>query len=75
MNATRLRFKYALRQCKLIEETVSADSSHCKIKINIDFWKDVRKNKNNSVPLEDKVDNYFEEENIANIWKSHFPNY
>ena len=31
--------------------------------------------KNNSVPLANKVNNCFGEENIANMWKSHFPNY
>ena len=45
MNAMSLRFKYALRQSKLIYETVGVDSMagslHCIN--NFDFWKEVGK--------------------------------
>ena len=43
MNATRLRFKYALRQCKLIDETARADSMARSLQCNnhVEFWKEV----------------------------------
>ena len=47
MNATRLHFKYTLRQSKLIEER--------KVKSK-DFWKEVRISKINSVPMANKVE-------------------
>ena len=57
MQATRLRFKYALLQCRCDEEQNRADalarSLHCKD--TTDFWEGVRGIKDSRVPLATKV--------------------
>ena len=57
MRISRLRFKYALRQCRSSEEMMRADALALSLR-NKDFtsfWKDVSKMANSKVPLASKV--------------------
>ena len=57
MRVSRLRFKYALRQCSTNEEMMRADALvlSLKNKDSTSFWKDVSKMTNSKVPLASKV--------------------
>ena len=74
MRATRLRFKYALRQCQFDEEQNRADalarSLHCKD--TTDFWKGVRGIKDSRVPLATKVGDAVGDASITKLWQDHF---
>ena len=74
MRATRLRFKYALRQCRCDEEQnragALARSLHCKD--TTDFWKDVRGIKDSRVPLATKVGDAVGDGSITKLWQDHF---
>ena len=78
MRTTRLRFKYALRQCRCKEEQNRADalarSLHCKD--TTDFWKGVRGIKDSRVPLATKVGDAIGDAigdaNITKLWQDHF---
>ena len=78
MRTTRLRFKYALRQCRCDEEQNRADalarSLHCKD--TTDFWKGVRGIKDSRVPLATKVGDaigdVIGDANITKLWQDHF---
>ena len=74
MRTTRLRFKYALRQCRCDEEQNRADalarSLHCKD--TTDFWKGVRGIKDSRVPLATKVGDAVGDANITKLWQDHF---
>lgn len=74
MRHTRLAFKYALRQCKILEETHRADAM-AKSLDNGDinsFWKKVKTTHNKSVPLPVKVNEAVGSDDIANMWQKHF---
>ena len=74
MRTTRLRFKYALRQCRCDEEQNRTDalarSLHCKD--TTDFWKGVRGIKDSRVPLATKVGDAVGDANITKLWQDHF---
>ena len=74
MRTTRLRFKYALRQCRCDEEQNRADalarSLHCKD--TTDFWKGVRGIKDSKVPLATKVGDAVGDANITKLWQDLF---
>ena len=74
MRTTRLRFKYALRQCRCDEEQNRADALartlHCKD--TTDFWKGVRGIKDSRVPLATKVGDAVGDANITKLWQDHF---
>ena len=59
MNITRLRFKRALRHCKLIEESARADAMANSLQQHDSFslWKHVHNCKTKSSPLSTTVDN------------------
>ena len=75
IQATRLRFKYALRQCRCDEEQNRADalarSLHCKD--TTDFWEGVRGIINDSrVPLATKDGDAVGDASITKLWQDHF---
>ena len=74
MRTTRLRFKYALRQCRCDEEQNRADalarSLHCKDMT--DFWKGVRGIKDSRVPLATKVGDAVCDASMIKLWQDHF---
>ena len=74
MKTTRLRFKYSLRQCQAMEETVRADALAKSLadKDMISFWKCVRRMNNTTVPLTTCVDGIVGTDNISNMWKEHY---
>ena len=57
MRVSRLRFKYAFRQCRANEDMMRADAlAHSlKSKESTSFWKNVRKIANSKIPLASKV--------------------
>ena len=74
MRRTRLCFKYTLRQCKRQEETLRADAmaKDFENKDTKAFWSKVAKMNNSKVPLASCVDGCHGEQDIAQMWKSHF---
>ena len=70
MRATRLKYKYALQQCRYDEEQNRASalilSLYCKYATN--FLKGVRGIKESRVPLATKVD----DASIAQLWQDQF---
>ena len=74
MRTSRLKFKYAFRQCRNNEEMMRADalarSLYCKD--SVAFWKDVRKLNSSSIPLATKVDDAVGNKNITHLWQEHF---
>ena len=74
MQATQLRFKYALRQCRCNEEQnrvgALVQSLHCKD--TTDFWKGVRGIKDSRVPLATKVGDAVGDASITKLWQDHF---
>ena len=74
MRTSRLRFKYALRQCQNNDETMRADalarSLYCKDSVS--FWKGVRGVNCNNIPLTTKVGVAVGSKNITQLWQDHF---
>ena len=70
MRASRLKFKYAFRQCRNNDEMVRADalarSLYCKD--SVAFWKDDEKLNSSSTKVGDAVGNT----NITHLWQEHF---
>ena len=74
MRRSRMRFKYALRQCNQNEKSIRADQ-YSKSLMNKDmtsFWDSIRKSSNTRIPLASMIDNYTGEENIAHMWQDHY---
>ena len=74
MRTTRLRFKYALRQCRCNEEQNRADAlaRSLHFKDTTDFWKGVRGIKDSRVPLGTKVGDAVGDANITELCQDHF---
>ena len=74
MRVSRLRFKYALRQCRSNEEMMRADALalSLKNKDSTSFWKDVSKMANSKVPLASKVGDSVGSVEITDMWQTHF---
>ena len=74
MRTSRLRFKYALRQCQNNDEIMRADalarSLYCKDSVS--FWKGVRGVNCNNIPLTTKVGDVVGSKNITQLWQDHF---
>ena len=76
MCITRLHFKCAFRQCKLLDETARVDAM-AKFLQNYDsteFWDYVKASKKCSIPLATKVNTCVGEENSSSMWKNHVSN-
>ena len=70
----RLKFKYALRQCKQNEDAIIANE-HAKSLMNKDmksFWRGIRKSNNSRLLLATTVNHSTGESNIAEMWKDHY---
>ena len=74
MRVSRLRFKYALRQCRSNKEMMRADALALllKNKDSTSFWKDVSKIANSKVPLASKVADSVGSVEITDRWQNHF---
>ena len=74
MQTTRLRFKYALRQCRCDEEQNRADAlaRSLHFKDTTDFWKGVRGIEDSRVPLATKVGDAVGDANITELCQDHF---
>ena len=74
MRVSRLRFKYAFRQCRANEDMMRADAlAHSlKSKDSTSFWKDVRKMANSKIPLASKVGDAVGSAKITDMWQTHY---
>ena len=74
MRTTRLRFKYTLRQCQVMEESSRADAiaKSYSSKDMASFWKSVKKMHNKSVPLATTIHGVTGTENISEMWRGHY---
>ena len=74
MRQTRLKFKYALRQCVASEEMARADSMAKKLAEHdtVAFWKEIRKIYNKKVPLATSIAGVSGEQGISEMWKTHY---
>ena len=74
MTQDRARFKYALRACKKNEATIKADKLATDLldKDFLQFWRDVKHQSSNKVPLPDSVAGHSSPDDIANMWACHF---
>ena len=74
MSSTRLRFKYALRECKKMEETVRADKLAADLmdKDCVTFWRDVKAQQCSKVPLPPTIDGKTGATEIAGMWADHY---
>ena len=73
MKRSRLKFEFALRQCK---QNVDANmaNEHAKLLMNKDmnsFWSGIRKSNNSRLPLATTVNQCTGESNIAEMWQDH----
>jgi len=74
MKRCRAQFKYAVRQCRRLELQNRADGMAKDLLQNDvkSFWKKVRNVNNSKATLATCVDRQSGEENIANMWQSHY---
>ena len=74
MRNSRLRFKYAFRQCRANEEMMRADAlAHALYsRDSTSFWKDVRKMASAKIPLATKVGDAVGNADITAMWQAHF---
>ena len=74
MSITRARFKYALRNCRSMEETARADAmaNDLNSKDCTSFWKEVKKVNFNKIPLPNKMGDVTGEHEISKVWKEHY---
>ena len=74
MRRSRLKFKYALRQCKRNEDAIRADQYAKSLldKDMVSFWKHIRKSNNVRVPLASTVGGVTGESEIAELWQDHY---
>ena len=68
---SRLKFKYALRQCKRNEDADRYAKSLLD-KDMVSFWKHIRKSNNVRVPLASTVGGVTGESEIAEMWQDHY---
>ena len=74
MRNSRLKFKYALRQCKHNEDAIRSDQ-YAKSLFKKDmpsFWKHIRKHINTRVSLATTINGVTGECNIADMWQDHY---
>ena len=74
MRSSRLKFKYALRQCKDNEDAIRSDQ-YAKSFLEKDmpsFWKNIRKHNSTKVPLATTIYGVTDECNIADMWQDHY---
>ena len=66
---TRLRFKYALRQCHATEDTARADALAKQMSENdmMSFWRSVKAINSKSVPLTHTIDGVTGNDNISEM--------
>ena len=74
MRTTRHTFKYALRQCKCLEDTMRANALATSLlsKDTNSFWKHVSVSRNKKVCTPTKVDDCVGDKEIADMWRHHF---
>jgi hypothetical protein len=75
MRSTKAQFKLALRKCKLEQDTSTSDSLAKKLlsKDCKQFWKEVKKHTNKSVPINaDSIGGVTGTANVCNLWHNHF---
>ena len=74
MSSARARFKYALRQCRLDEQTISSDklAYHMQCHDENRFWKEITIRNKSKSTLSNCIDGATGESNIANQWKDHY---
>ena len=74
MSSARVRFKYALRQCRLDEQMISSDKlayhMHCHDENR--FWKEINIRDRSKSKLSNCVDRATGEINIVNQWKDYY---
>ena len=74
MEQSRLRFKSALRYCKVNEDAMRSNA-FAKSLIDKDmnsFWRGIRKVNNAKIPLASTVENCVDELSICDKWKTHY---
>jgi exonuclease III len=74
MKRCKSRFKYALRQCKHMEESCRADAlaKNMSSKCYDAFWKEVKFVNAARVPLPNSIGDNCGSENIVDMWKDHY---
>ena len=74
MKQSRLRFKSALRYCKVNEDVMrsNAFAKHLMDKDMNSFWRGIRKVNNAKIPLASTVKNCVDELSICDMWKTHY---
>ena len=74
MRQTRLKFKYALRQCKNNEESARADSlaKDLLFKDYETFLENIFPNCNKKVSLSESIAEVLGEQKISQLWHDHF---
>ena len=74
MRSTRLRFKYALRQCQSRQETARADAlaRNLSSKDMTSFWKSIKTINNKRIPLASTINGVTGEHDISELWKDHY---
>ena len=74
MKRSRAQFKYALRKCKVNKNTIIADKIANKMSGNNvrEFWNEIKVNMNSRVNLPSVIDNSNGDEQITEMWQSHF---
>jgi len=74
MHSTRLRFKYALRECKRREDSIRADklANDLLDKDCVTFWRDVKTQQSSKAPLPPSIDGNTGCEAIASMWADYY---
>ncbi len=74
MRRARAHFKYSLRLCRNLEDTLKADALAKSIlnKHPNEFGKGVKKSQGKSTILASTINGVTGETDIANLWKDHF---
>ena len=74
MRSFRLKFKYALRQCKDNEDAFRSDQYGKSLfeKDVPSFWKHIGKNNNTRVPLATSINGVTGESNLADMWQDYY---
>ena len=74
MRRSRLRFKYAFRQCRFNEKKMRADAyakSFCDKDMS-SFWNSIKKSNNAKLPLASMINDCVGEDQIAEMWQKHY---
>ena len=74
MRTTRLAFKYALRQCNCLEDTMRANALATSLlsKDTNSFWKHVSVCRNKKVCTPTKVDDRVGDKEITDMWRNNY---